>query len=100
MRSPKVTTFFAETFHADLLNQLSLWDGSANSARHLTRLVDTTLANNDKLHPFFGLKRDLVRLIANLSYKNLKIQELVSVRGQFPLILNQCSIDHRNPCIL
>ncbi len=75
-------------------------DGSADSARHRSRLSTTTRTSSDRLHPLFAFKRDLIRLIANLSHESTIVQDIVNEVGAFPLILNQCSIDHQNPCIL
>ncbi len=51
-------------------------------------------------HPLYGFKRDLVRLFVNLVYQCGEVQERVREGGGVSLILNQCGIDHRNPCIL
>ncbi|XP_064399113.1 ataxin-10-like isoform X2 [Halichondria panicea] len=93
LRPPITTTL-------DLLKTLSTMDGSADSARHRSRLAaKTTPTSSVRLHLLFAFKRDLIRLIANLSHKSPIVQDIVNEVGAFPLILNQCSIDHRNPYI-
>jgi ataxin-10 len=50
-------------------------------------------------HPLYGFKRDLVQLLGNLLYKCRDVQERTREGGGVNLLLNQCGIDHRNPCI-
>jgi len=47
-----------------------------------------------------GFKSHLIRLIGNLCYKNKDNQDKVSELDGIPLILDSCSIDDSNPCIL
>ncbi|XP_026723750.1 ataxin-10 [Athene cunicularia] len=51
-------------------------------------------------HPAVGFKSHLIRLIGNLCYKNKKNQDKVYELDGIPLILDNCSIDDNNPCIL
>lgn len=80
----------------DLLRQLSVSDGSISSARHRTQLPQVGVDQHTSI--VFGLKRDIVRLIGNLCFKYKPNQDFIS--DDIPLLLNQCSIDHNNPCIL
>ncbi|XP_054856619.1 ataxin-10 isoform X3 [Eublepharis macularius] len=50
-------------------------------------------------HPAVGLKSHLIRLIANLCYKNKANQDKVYELDGIPLILDNCSIDDNNPFI-
>ncbi|XP_014379165.2 ataxin-10 isoform X1 [Alligator sinensis] len=51
-------------------------------------------------HPAVGVKSHLIRLIGNLCYKNKENQDKVYLLDGIPLILDNCSIDDNNPCIL
>ncbi|KAJ7329446.1 hypothetical protein JRQ81_015620 [Phrynocephalus forsythii] len=51
-------------------------------------------------HPAVGFKSHLIRLIGNLCYKNKTNQDKVYELDGIPLILDNCSIDDNNPCIL
>ncbi|XP_065670775.1 ataxin-10 isoform X2 [Hydra vulgaris] len=61
--------------------------------------MDLAVNINEK-SPTFGFKRDLIRLIGNMSYQNEAIQNEVHDSGGIPLILNACSIDEKNPYIM
>ncbi|XP_052780981.1 ataxin-10-like [Mya arenaria] len=50
-------------------------------------------------HPVYGLKRDLIQLVANLVYRNTHNQNMVRELDAIPLILNKTTIDARNPFI-
>ncbi|KAM6436651.1 ataxin-10 isoform 2-T2 [Liasis olivaceus] len=50
-------------------------------------------------HPPVGFKSHLIRLIANLCYKNKGNQDKVYELNGIPLILDNCSIDDNNPFI-
>ncbi|XP_013921556.1 PREDICTED: ataxin-10-like [Thamnophis sirtalis] len=51
-------------------------------------------------HPAVGFKSHLIRLIGNLCYRNKGNQDKVYELNGIPLILDNCSIDDNNPCIL
>ncbi|KAK3601607.1 hypothetical protein CHS0354_027855 [Potamilus streckersoni] len=53
----------------------------------------------DMQHPSYGLKKDLIRLIANLAYKNKTNQDKVRELRGIPLILDLTKLDQRNPFI-
>ena len=44
------------------------------------------LGSIDQEHPVFGLKRDLIRLLGNLAYKNKQNQDLVSFSSAFQIL--------------
>ncbi|XP_060110085.1 ataxin-10 [Heteronotia binoei] len=50
-------------------------------------------------HPAVGFKSHLIRLIANLCYRNKANQDKVYELDGIPLILDNCSIDDNNPFI-
>lgn len=53
----------------------------------------------DPHHPVYGLKKDLIRLIANMCYKHRRNQDLVRTLDGIPLLLDLTMIDTRNPFI-
>nr|CAI5840925.1 unnamed protein product [Callosobruchus analis] len=53
-----------------------------------------------KNHPAFGFKADLIRLIGNMCWKNLEMQNLARTADLIPVILDSCNIDARNPFII
>ncbi|GFS04848.1 ataxin-10-like [Elysia marginata] len=55
--------------------------------------------NVDPHHPVYGLKKDLIRLIANMAYKHRANQDLVRTLDGIPLLLDLTMIDTRNPFI-
>lgn len=59
----------------------------------------TDLDRVDPQHPAHGIKRDLIRLIGNMVYRNKANQDKVRELNGIPLILNQTKIDGRNPFI-
>ncbi|KAL6040644.1 Ataxin-10, variant 2 [Balamuthia mandrillaris] len=56
-------------------------------------------ANEEKQHLSFALKRDLVRVLCNMCFRDKHNQDLVRENGGLPLILNLCRIDEKNPYI-
>ncbi|ESO85166.1 hypothetical protein LOTGIDRAFT_167953 [Lottia gigantea] len=54
----------------------------------------------DTDHPVYGLKRDVVRLIANMVIKHRDNQDTVRTLDGIPLLLDQSNMDGKNPCIL
>ncbi|PRP87512.1 hypothetical protein PROFUN_00723 [Planoprotostelium fungivorum] len=47
----------------------------------------------------FGFKRDLVNILANLSFKNKKVQDRARELDLFPVLLASCRLDDKNPYI-
>jgi hypothetical protein len=58
------------------------------------------VANADPNALDFGFKKSLVRVISNITYKNPLAQNMARDMGALPLLLNQCRIEEKNPCIL
>ncbi|XP_066446309.1 ataxin-10 [Eleutherodactylus coqui] len=52
---------------------------------------------SDLTHAAVGFKAHLIRLIANLCYKNKENQDKIYQLDGIPLILDNCSIDDNNP---
>lgn len=66
----------------------------AEEFKSVSKLSDFDNESDDfRVH---GLKRDLIRLIANLVYRN-KNNQLIA-RDSLPIILNHTQVDARNPC--
>nr|XP_002122907.2 ataxin-10-like [Ciona intestinalis] len=53
----------------------------------------------EQCSPVAGFKRDLVRVIGNLCYRNPPLQNKVRELEGLPLILDSCNIDDNNPFI-
>ncbi|XP_077987241.1 ataxin-10-like [Glandiceps talaboti] len=51
----------------------------------------------DADNPAYGFKRDLIRLIGNMTYRNQKNQDLVRESEGIPLLLDHCNVDEYNP---
>ena len=83
-----------------MLQEICSLDGSLSSSRNLSRLSAGLPSEEGAYHPLHGYKRDLVRLIGNFLYGSKIVQEHVREKGGVSLLLNLCTIDHRNPCIL
>ena len=84
----------------ELLRKLCTLDESANSSQNRTHLRSGLPRGEEEAwHPLYGFKRDVIRLLGNLLYRCGRVQDKVRERGGVSLILNQCGIDHRNPCI-
>jgi hypothetical protein len=47
--------------------------------------------------PYKGYRKDIVAILANLSYKNRYVQDEIRNLGGLPLILQQCVVDEDNP---
>ena len=48
-------------------------------------------------NPYKGYRKDIVAILANVSYKNRFVQDEIRNLGGLPLILQQCVIDEENP---
>lgn len=57
------------------------------------------MGNIDQDHAGYCLKRDLVKLIGNMAYECKPNQDLIREMNGIPLVLDQTSIDGRNPYI-
>lgn len=60
----------------------------------VSKLSDFSDESDD--YRFHGLKRDLIRLIANLVHENKENQ--CAAKDALPIILNHTQVDARNPC--
>lgn len=56
--------------------------------------------NNVDATGFNYLKRDFVRLLGILSFRNRSVQDRVRLSDGIPVVMNLCVIDERNPCEL
>ncbi|RDD41597.1 Ataxin-10 [Trichoplax sp. H2] len=64
-----------------------------------SKIQDTpTELNNPGSHTD-NLKKNLIRLIGNMSYRNRIIQDEIRILGGIPLLLNQCRFDVCNPFV-
>ncbi|KAH9493186.1 Ataxin-10 [Bulinus truncatus] len=59
----------------------------------------SSLDSIDPHHPVFGLKKDLIRLIANMAYRHKSNQDLVRSLDGIPLLLDLTMVDCHNPFI-
>ncbi|CAG8469546.1 6007_t:CDS:10 [Paraglomus occultum] len=77
---------------------ISLLRQAEETIPRITKPIKANSAQQDS-GEFANVKRDLVNVIANMSYKNRRVQDEVRNLGGIPVILNQCSIDDANPFI-
>lgn len=88
------------TLPLGLFRELCTLDESAASSKNRSVLRTALPSNGEAWHPLYSFKRDLVQLLGNLLYRCKEVQDWTRERGGVSLLLNQCGIDHRNPCIL
>lgn len=81
----------------DLLQQMATLGKQDNVFAVLNKAADASQANQN--HPLFGFKKDLIRLLGNMVYKNRQNQDRLRELGGIPLILDHTTIDSRNPFI-
>ncbi|XP_012941244.1 ataxin-10 [Aplysia californica] len=53
----------------------------------------------DPHHPVFGLKKDLIRLVANMAFRHKDNQDLIRTLDGIPLMLDLTTMDCHNPFI-
>jgi len=53
-----------------------------------------------KEHPIVAFEKDLVRVISNMAYRNVNIQNQIRNAGGIEVLLNACNIDDSNPFIM
>nr|KAG5706057.1 hypothetical protein BaRGS_028166 [Batillaria attramentaria] len=83
-----------------LLKKVHEWGKSGNNMlSRLDKASKGAALDVDQRHPGYLLRRDLVRIIGNMSFRNKENQDLVRTVGGIPLILEQAVIDDRNPFI-
>ncbi|XP_063238575.1 ataxin-10 [Bacillus rossius redtenbacheri] len=68
--------------------------------RKLSELTVSSRSADVEEHPAFGFKAGLVRLLANLCWRNRANQDRVRELDGIPLLLDCCNIDARNPLII
>ncbi|XP_006817076.1 ataxin-10-like [Saccoglossus kowalevskii] len=73
--------------------------GQSGDNRFTVSQTLTSAACSHTDNPVFGFKRDLIRLIGNMCYKNKDNQDMVRISEGIPLILEHCNIDEHNPFI-
>lgn len=56
--------------------------------------------SNSELHPAYGFKRNLIKIIGNMMYMNKKLQDLIRDNDGIKHILNSCVVDNKNPFIM
>ncbi|XP_021566639.1 ataxin-10 [Carlito syrichta] len=102
------------TAKTELLGYLQVFPGLLETVIDLLRVIhvagkDTAnifsasgcvKAEGDISNVVEGFKSHLIRLIGNLCYKNKDNQDKVNELDGIPLILDSCTIDDNNPCIL
>ncbi|CAG8465761.1 12145_t:CDS:2 [Acaulospora colombiana] len=65
----------------------------------VTKAVSTFPNSQDGATGFSYIKRNIVKVIGNMSFENKIVQDEVRELGGIPLVLNQCNIDDNNPYI-
>ncbi|XP_046557215.1 ataxin-10-like [Haliotis rubra] len=75
-------------------------DIGRQGGNHFTAVEKMTESDRiDPHHPAFGLKRDLIRLLANMVFRHRVNQDKVRELDGIPLILDQSNMDGKNPFI-
>ncbi|KAF9399539.1 hypothetical protein BGX21_006089 [Mortierella sp. AD011] len=60
-------------------------------------LLSNTSTEQGQQSFFFGVKRDIVRLVGNLAYRSRHVQDLIRQCNGLIVMLSQCNIDDANP---
>ncbi|KAF8636403.1 hypothetical protein AX17_003585 [Amanita inopinata Kibby_2008] len=84
----------------ELLRLLDLFLPRINFGKPVSSAPLSALKTSDQTHDTAGfsyLKRDLVRLLGILCYKEKEVQDRVRICGGIPIVMNSCVIDERNP---
>ncbi|GIY72829.1 hypothetical protein CDAR_207731, partial [Caerostris darwini] len=71
-----------------------------SSVQDLKHHTDSQLKEEMSYHPFYGFKRNLIRLIGNVCYGYKDNQDIVRNLDGIPLILDCCKFDAKNPYII
>ncbi|KAG0008599.1 hypothetical protein BGZ80_003259 [Entomortierella chlamydospora] len=69
----------------------------AMAANTESTLVSNTSTEQGQQSFFFGVKRDIVRLVGNLAYRSRHVQDLIRQCNGLIVMLSQCNIDDANP---
>merc|ERR1712126_259080 len=97
----------AATGYAERYSNLRASENLLKTTIHLlkqvcacTEPVVTATPNHDTGHPMFDFKRNLVKIIGNMCYKNKLMQDKVREFDGIVHVLNCCNIDERNPYLM
>ncbi|KAM3926204.1 ataxin-10 [Leptodactylus fuscus] len=79
------------------VDTLRLTHLAGKQAKNVFTSTHSESLGSDLTHAAVGFKAHLIRLIANLCYKNRENQDKIYQLDGIPLILDSCSIDDNNP---
>jgi hypothetical protein len=93
------------------LNNNNNEDYKENKDKEINEEINETIYKETKLkvkinkekennEMYLGYKTNLIRILANLCYKNPKNQIKFNELGLIPIVLSCSSIDFKNPCII
>ncbi|XP_077122750.1 ataxin-10 isoform X1 [Ranitomeya variabilis] len=80
-----------------VIDTLRLTHLAGKQSKNVFTSTHTASLGSDLTHAAVGFKAHLIRLIANLCYKNRENQDKIHQLDGIPLILDNCSIDDNNP---
>ncbi|XP_018419578.1 PREDICTED: ataxin-10 [Nanorana parkeri] len=80
-----------------VLDTLRLTHLAGKQSKNIFTSSHTASLGSDLTHAAVGFKAHLIRLIANLCYRNKENQDKIYQLDGIPLILDNCSIDDNNP---
>ncbi|KAG8579915.1 hypothetical protein GDO81_011092, partial [Engystomops pustulosus] len=80
-----------------VVDTLRLTQLAGKQSKNVFTSTHTASLGSDLTHAAMGFKAHLIRLIANLCYRNRENQEKIYQLDGIPLILDNCSIDDNNP---
>ncbi|KAM4039097.1 ataxin-10 isoform 2-T2 [Anomaloglossus baeobatrachus] len=80
-----------------VVDTLRLTHLAGKQSKNVFTSTHSASLGSDLTHAAVGFKAHLIRLIANLCYKNRENQDKVHQLDGIPLILDNCSIDDNNP---
>ncbi|XP_069619410.1 ataxin-10 [Ranitomeya imitator] len=80
-----------------VIDTLRLTHMAGKQSKNVFTSTHTASLGSDLTHAAVGFKAHLIRLIANLCYKNRENQDKIYQLDGIPLILDNCSIDDNNP---
>jgi len=83
----------------DLLRQFDLFLPRINFGKPVNTDGSPSLQRSQSADGFSYLKRDLVRLLGVLCHGERAVQDRTRMAGGLPVVMNQCVIDERNPCM-
>ncbi|XP_072256370.1 ataxin-10 isoform X2 [Pyxicephalus adspersus] len=80
-----------------VVDTLRLTHLAGKQSKNIFTSTHTASLGSDLTHAVVGFKAHLIRLIANLCYRNKENQDKIYQMDGIPLILDNCSIDDNNP---